>query len=92
MDRMEKKLAKQLEKSLKADFGKSKVIISSKKIVKGFDTYQRNYTILLLKPKEEVFYLVRVIDEAISIPYASHTDKDMTAALRKVLYKLFVKK
>jgi hypothetical protein len=92
MDKMEKKLAKQLEKQLKnAVVGKTKVIVNSVKVVKGFDTYGRDYRIVILKPKEDIFYLARVFDDALMMPYTNETNKTTSTALRKVLYDFLVK-
>jgi hypothetical protein len=92
MDKMEKKLAKQLEKQLKnAAVGKTKVIVNSVKVVKGFDTYGRDYRIAIVKPKEDIFYLVRVFDNALMMPYTNDTNKNTQAVVRKVLYDFLVK-
>jgi hypothetical protein len=85
MDKIEKKASKQLVKVLKKELGaKYKVVVKSNN-----DT-SRDYTILVYKDRDDIYYFNKVVGNAVATVYQNNDHKNVPATIRKVLYDFFI--
>lgn len=85
MDKLERKASKQLVKALKKELGaKYKVVVTSNN-----DT-SIDYTILVYKDKDDVYYFNKVVGKSVATVYQNDKDNDTPAIIRKVLYDFFI--
>ena len=85
MNRLEIKASKQLVKVLKKEFGaKYKVVVKS-----NHDT-SRDYTILVYKDRDDIYYVNRIVGKTVATVYQNNNDENVPATIRKVLYDFFI--